>query len=44
MTLKSESSLVDIGYLRVSDGSVLEFKMEQLLVFQGLENTVLRVL
>jgi hypothetical protein len=26
MTLKSESSLVDIGYLRVSDGSVLEFK------------------
>ncbi len=26
MTSKSESSLVDIGYLRVSDGSVLEFK------------------
>jgi hypothetical protein len=26
MTIKSESSLVDVGYLRVSDGSVLEFK------------------
>jgi hypothetical protein len=26
MTLKSEASLVDIGYLRVSEGSVLEFK------------------
>jgi hypothetical protein len=26
MTLKSEPSLVDIGYLRVNDGSVLEFK------------------
>jgi hypothetical protein len=25
-TLKSESSLVDVGYLRVSEGSVLEFK------------------
>jgi hypothetical protein len=26
MTLKSDPSLVDVGYLRVSDGSVLEFK------------------
>jgi hypothetical protein len=24
--VKSESSLVDVGYLRVSDGAVLEFK------------------
>jgi hypothetical protein len=26
MMVKSDSSLVDVGYLRVSDGSVLEFK------------------
>ena len=43
MTIKSESNLVEIGYLRVSDGSVLEFKTEQLPASRAQEVTVLRV-
>jgi hypothetical protein len=35
ITVKSESNLVDIGYLRVSDGSVLEFKNGKTTIISG---------
>ncbi|PSB51449.1 hypothetical protein [Chamaesiphon polymorphus] len=35
MTVKSEPSLVDIGYLQVRDGSVLEFKNGRATIISG---------
>ena len=35
MVAKSESNLVDIGYLRVRDGSVLEFKNGKTTIISG---------